>query len=151
MIELWRNSEPNNLSGKIMQLEETEKKLRDSESKLARLRSRNNAMASKGHPDKETRSVKAERRSTSPINRIQGSSSEQRISKPKLLVPAVTPKVSQPFISGGSSGKALATSDHTNSSVKGKKDDALRISPKKEVVEVKEKGTKRKFGEPLYF
>lgn len=160
------------------QLEEAEKRLQDSESKLARLRgvvsSKNNEVngtksvkvekrsispvsskqpQSKAEPDSGTKRVKVERRSTSPVHVTDGPSRKQLQSKPELLIPAVTPKVSQPVISASTkSSRSSASpaqvsslvSNHSNDAVKEKGDKTLRITSDCEIVQKQEKGTKRK-------
>ncbi|GMN60471.1 hypothetical protein TIFTF001_029559 [Ficus carica] len=161
-----------------MKLEEAEKRLQDSESKLARLRgvvsSKNNEVngtksvkvekrsispvsskqpQSKAEPDSGTKRVKVERRSTSPVHVTDGPSRKQLQSKPELLIPAVTPKVSQPVISASTkSSRSSASpaqvsslvSNHSNDAVKEKGDKTLRITSDCEIVQKQEKGTKRK-------
>lgn len=168
-----------------MQLEEAEKRLQDSESKLARLRgvvsSKNNEVngtksvkvekrsispvsskqpQSKAEPDNGTKRVKVERRSTSPVHVTDGPSRKQLQSKPELLIPAVTPKVSQPVISASTkSSRSSASpaqvsslvSNHSNDAVKEKGDKTLRISSDCEIVQKQEKGTKRKLGKYSLF
>ncbi|KAJ7945619.1 Transducin family protein / WD-40 repeat family protein [Quillaja saponaria] len=136
-----------------MQLEEAEKRLRDSESKLVRLRGKNSAVSSKSCLQSGTASVKMERRSTSPMRVNEGSSRKQCESKPKLLVPAVTPKISQPILLAGSSARAsvssgsqtsLSVSTQSTSSVKVTDEKSHRMFAEKDYSEIKEKGTKRK-------
>ncbi|PRQ16853.1 putative transcription factor WD40-like family [Rosa chinensis] len=131
-------------------LVEAEKRLNESQTKLARLRSQNKAASTKVSPSNGIKSVKEERRSMSPIplrSRPQ--------SKTELLIPAVTPKVSQPPKVAGSSGKAQvssssqaspAVSSQSISASKEKGDKSYRSSSKQDV-EVQDKGTKRKFEE----
>lgn len=105
--------------------------MQDSESQLARLRGQSNALTSVTRLDDGIKAVKTERRSISPVkNRHQ--------SKPELIIPAVTPKVSQKPIK--SSSKAEASPPVTG----GKSDKSRR--EQQSIVEVKDKGTKRKFG-----
>jgi hypothetical protein len=136
-----------------VQLEEAEKRLHDSQSKLARLRSRSNAVPSKASLENGSKNVKAERRSTSPIP-IHGTSSRNLPkSKPELLIPAVNPKIPQVIKSSNDSGPQASPSVSTRSNspmrVKGNK--PSRVSSQMEVVEIEDKGTKRKFGEACLF
>lgn len=132
-----------------MQLKEADKRLHDSQSKLARLRGRNDVVSSKSNMDSGTKSVKVERGSASPIHRNEGSSSKAQ-SKPELLIPAVTPKISQPMKLAGSSSQAgPLVPSHSNSSMKAKGDLPSRTISEQEVVESQDRGTKRKFGKTL--
>ncbi|KAM6600311.1 hypothetical protein CsatA_019920 [Cannabis sativa] len=174
----------NRLSYYQSQLEEAEKRLLDSETKLARLRgsvsSKKNAdnghksikmerrsvspshqnessskqLQSKSIVDNGTKSVKVERRSSSPVRNNENSSRKQLQSKPELLIPAVTPKTSQPLVSSGSKTSRSSTvqasssvSNLSNSAVKAKGDKSSRIYSERETTKTheKEKGTKRKF------
>lgn len=136
-------------------LVEADKRLNESQTKLARLRSQNKAVSTKASPSNGIKSVKEERRSTSPIHLSESSSRNQPQSKTELLIPAVTPKVSQPTKLSGSSGKAQVSSSsqaspsvssQSFSATKAKGDKPYRSSSKQEV-EVQDKGTKRKFEE----
>lgn len=140
-----------------MQLVEADKRLNESQTKLARLRSQNKAVPTKASPSNGIKSVKEERRSTSPIHLSESSSRNQPQSKTELLIPAVTPKVSQPTKLSGSSGKAQVSSSsqaspsvssQSFSATKAKGDKSYRSSSKQEV-KVQDKGTKRKFGKTL--
>ncbi|PON97474.1 hypothetical protein TorRG33x02_066760 [Trema orientale] len=121
------------------QLDEAEKRLSDSESKLARLRgavsskkyvdngaksiklesgsitpvhideSSSKQPQSKSEVDNGTKSVKVERRSLSPVRINENSSRKQLQSKPELLIPAVIPKTSQPLTSAGSKASRSST------------------------------------------
>lgn len=136
-----------------MQLEEAEKRLQDSESKLARLRGQTNAVSSRTCLDDGIKTVKTERRSTSPIDRNEGPSKNQHQSKPELLIPAVQPKTLHPTPLPRSSAKAPITSSseaspsvHTSSSSRLKSEKPHRLSSEQHSTEIKDKGTKRKFG-----
>ena len=130
---------------KCLQLEEAEKRLRDSESKLARLRgavsskkdvdngtksiklesgstiplhlneSSSKHTQSKSEVNNETKSVKVERRSLSPVRINESSSRKQLQSKPELLIPAVIPKTSQPLTSAGGKTSRNSTSQVSSS------------------------------------
>uniref|UniRef100_A0A2N9FCA4 Uncharacterized protein n=1 Tax=Fagus sylvatica TaxID=28930 RepID=A0A2N9FCA4_FAGSY len=135
------------------QLEETEKRLNDSQSKLARLRSNSNAVSSKGDVQNGTKKLKVERRSPSPIRKSEDSSRHQPQSKPELLIPSVNPRFSQPINLARSSAKASSSSStqsspsistQSYSAMKSKGDIPSRVSSE-EVVNIQEKVTKRKF------
>ncbi|KAE8123778.1 hypothetical protein FH972_018707 [Carpinus fangiana] len=129
------------------QLEEAEKRLHDSQSKLARLRSRSNAVPSKASLENGTKNVKVERRSTSPIPIHGASSRNLPKSKPELLIPAVNSKIPQVIKSSNDSGTQASPSVSTqsNSPMRGKGNKPSRVSSQMEVVEIEDKGTKRKF------
>jgi hypothetical protein len=84
---------------------EADKRLNESQTKLARLRSQNKAVPTKTSPSNGIKSVKEERRSTSPIHLSESSSRNQPQSKTELLIPAITPKVSQPTKLSGPVGR----------------------------------------------
>ncbi|XP_062091508.1 uncharacterized protein LOC133797577 isoform X2 [Humulus lupulus] len=164
------------------QLEEAEKRLLDSETKLARLRgavpskkyidngdksiklerrsvspvhqneSSSKQLHSKSIVDNGIKSVKVERRSSSPVRNNENSSRKQLQSKPELLIPAVTPKTSEPLMLSGSktsrSSAAQASSsvsNLSNSAVKARGDKSSRVYSERETTKTQEKGTKRKF------
>lgn len=129
------------------QLEEAEKRLHDSQSKLARLRIQSKAVPSKASLENGTKNVKAERRSTSPIPIHKASSRNLPQSKPELLIPAVNPKIPQVIKSSNGSGTQASPSASTqsNSPMKVKGNKPSRVSSQLEVVEIEDKGTKRKF------
>ncbi|XP_027356294.1 uncharacterized protein LOC113865752 [Abrus precatorius] len=140
------------------QLEEAEKRLQDSESKLARLRGQSNAVLGKSSLNDGIKIVKTECRSNSPIDRNEGSYKNQNQSKPELLIPSVNPKISQPVLLQRSSAKAsinssseaspvVHTSPITGSSSRAKSDKSHshRLSSEQQKVEIKDKGTKRKY------
>ncbi|KAH9770284.1 WD REPEATS REGION domain-containing protein [Citrus sinensis] len=87
------------------QLEEAEKRLEDSQSKLARLRCQDNVVSSRSSPANGTNSVKVERRSISPVRINEGSSRNKSQSRTELLIPAVNPKISEPIKSTWSGAK----------------------------------------------
>lgn len=143
-----------------MQLDEAEKRLQDSESKLARLRGQ--TVSSRSTLDDGIKTLKTERRSNSPIDRNEGSTKNRHQSKPELLIPSLNPKISQPVLLPKSSSKASITSSSeatpgvhnspiTGGSSRGKSDKSQsnRLSSEQQKTEVKEKGTKRKFGKKL--
>ncbi|KAH7522495.1 uncharacterized protein LOC107423487 [Ziziphus jujuba] len=135
----------NRISYYQSQLKEAEKRLNDSQSKLARLRGQKNAVPYKNKMDNGSKSVKVERRSTSPIHKNEGSTSKAQ-SKPELVIPAVTPKISQPMKWAGSGSQAgPLVPSHSNSSMKAKGELPSRTISEREVVESQDKGTKRKF------
>lgn len=141
--------------GKWIQLEEAEKRLNESQTKLARLRSQKKAVSTKASPSNGVKTVKEERRSVSPVRAVPLRSQPQ--SKTELLIPAVAPRVSQPPNVAGTSGKAQVSSgsqasalvsSQSNSAGKEKGDKSYRSSSKQDV-EVQDRGTKRKFGKTL--
>lgn len=129
-----------------MQLEEAERRLHDSQCKLARLRGQRQ---SQGSLENGAKNVKVERRSSSPVHINRSSSRNQPQSKPELLIPAVNPKLSQPMKSSNSSGTQATSSVSTqsNSAMKVKGEKPSRVSSELEDVEIHDKGTKRKLGE----
>ena len=140
------------LFGKRMQLEEAEKRLKESQTKLARLRSQKKSESSNAPPSSGTKSVKEERRSTSPVPLRS-----QPQSRTELLIPAVAPRVLQPPKVAGSSGRgqvssnsqaSASVSSQSNSAGKEKGDKSYRSSSKQDV-DVQDRGTKRKFGKTL--
>lgn len=131
-----------------MQLDESEKRLHDSQSKLARLRSRNSALSSKNSLRNGTETVKVERRSASPVDDDDRSSRSRLHSKTELLIPSVNPKISQPVKSTGSAMKAPYSSSAQASPLKVKGERSYRKSPEPEA-EGQDRGTKRKFGSIL--
>ncbi|KAF7834032.1 U5 small nuclear ribonucleoprotein 40 kDa protein-like [Senna tora] len=152
-----RTREVKNLRQRISyytsQLEEAEKRLQDSESKLARLRGQANVVSSRSSLGEGTKTVKKER-SDSPIPKNEGSSKSQHQSKPELLIPSVSPKISQPILLPGSSTKASVNSSsqaspsvstHSITGSKMKTNKSIRPSTQQEDIKTKEKGTKRKF------
>ncbi|KHN09707.1 WD repeat-containing protein 48 like [Glycine soja] len=155
-----RTHEVKNLRHRIAyyktQLDEAEKRLQDSESKLARLRGQ--TVSSRSTLDDGIKTLKTERRSNSPIDRNEGSTKNRHQSKPELLIPSANPKISQPVLLPKSFSKASITSSSeatpgvhsspiTGGSSRGKSDKSHsnRLSSEQQKTEVKEKGTKRKF------
>lgn len=140
-----------------MQLEESEKRLHDSKSKLVRLRTQSNGLSSKGTAENGMKNLKVERRSTSPINITEDSSRHQPQSKPELLIPSVNPKVSQHINSAKFGAKpsnvystqsspSVSTQSYSAMKVKGDRPSRVSTEPEEEV-KIQDKGTKRKFGE----
>ncbi|KAK9187883.1 hypothetical protein WN944_019282 [Citrus x changshan-huyou] len=134
------------------QLEEAEKRLEDSQSKLARLRCQDNVVSSRSSPANGTKSVKVERRSISPVRINEGSSRNKSQSRTELLIPAVNPKISEPIKSTWSGAKDPSGSStqaspaaHSIGIVKVKGEKSHRNSSDSEIVEVRDRGTKRKF------
>ncbi|KAM0018694.1 putative transcription factor WD40-like family [Helianthus debilis subsp. tardiflorus] len=124
-----------------MQLEEAEKRLGETERKLAHLRSRGNAVPSTKVSENGVK-VKEERRSCSPTPTKTGVHSrngkpEQR---PQLVIPAVNPKPFVPVKMEETDSRSIPT--HSKSAVKEK---GHRISREHEGSETQSKGTKRKF------
>lgn len=126
LIDFVWNLYANWIIGNGYQVQEAEKKLLDSQVQLGRLRSKDNAVSSRNSLDNESRKVKVERRSTSPL---------RLPSRPELLIPAVNPKASQP-LKLADAGTQSRERSHGNSS-------------ERETVEVQDRGIKRKFGNSL--
>lgn len=159
-----------------MQLVEAEKRLEDSQTKLARLSGRSNAsVANKPSVENGIKKVKMERKSPSPVRLNEASSSSQPQSRTELVIPAVNPKVPQTVKSVGSGARiscgssahlsSLAPSngvvnvkvekpysaanvkvEKSNSAVKVKMEKCHRSSSDVEVVEIQDRGNKRKIG-----
>ena len=159
-----------------MQLVEAEKRLEDSQTKLARLSGRSNAsVTNKPSVENGIKKVKMERKSPSPVRLNGASSSSQPQSRTELVIPAVNPKVPQTVRSVGSGARiscgssaqlsSLAPSngvvnvkvekpysaanvkvEKSNSAVKVKMEKCHRSSSDVEVVEIQDRGNKRKIG-----
>ncbi|KAG6753302.1 hypothetical protein POTOM_043354 [Populus tomentosa] len=159
-----------------VQLVEAEKRLEDSQTKLARLSGRSNASAAnKPSVENVIKKVKMERKSPSPVRLNEASSSSQPQSRTELVIPAVNPKVPQTVRSVGSGARiscgssaqlsSLAPSngvvnvkvekpysaanvkvEKSNSAVKVKIEKCHRSSSDVEVVEIQDRGNKRKIG-----
>ncbi|KAI4343544.1 hypothetical protein L6164_010881 [Bauhinia variegata] len=153
-----RTREVKNLRQRISyytsQLEEAENRLQDSESKLARLRGQTYVASSRNCLTDEPKTIKMERRSISPVHRNEGSSRNQHHSKPELLIPAASPRISQPMLLQGSSAKASinsgsqvspSVSTHSTTGARVKTDKPQRLFTEQEHIEIKDRGTKRKF------
>ncbi|KAM2075665.1 hypothetical protein ACFX1T_038517 [Malus domestica] len=106
------------------QLGEAERRLTDTEIKLARLRRQDRVGSTRSSPGTGTNSVKVECRSTSPIHLYEGSSGKAPVSSSAQASPSV--------------------SSQSVSANRMKGDKSYRNSSKQEV-EVQDKGTKRKF------
>ncbi|KAF9597236.1 hypothetical protein IFM89_016377 [Coptis chinensis] len=136
------------------QLEEAEKRLNDSQSKLARLRKKDSNGPSKSLSDCR-KNVKEEAKASSPVKFIESNPrATPSQSRPQLVIPAVNPKIAQPVklpessvkASVGSGNRAIASfSTNSNGVTKIKGESSYRPSDDLEVVEVQDKGTKRKF------
>ncbi|CAL5204470.1 unnamed protein product [Lathyrus oleraceus] len=148
-----RTHEVSNLQKRISyyktQLDEAEKRLKDSESKLARLRGQTNSVKSAtrnvtnldNDENNGVVAVKKEPRSNSPVDRNERSyksNNRQSNSKTELVSPTVTPKISRSSKASGSE----STPPQVHTPVIGGKSDKSR--KEQQIVEVKEKGTKRK-------
>lgn len=133
--------------GNDVQLQDAEKRLRDSESKLARFRGQTNVVSSRSCGDDRAIAVKMERRSKSPIDRNEGSSKNQHQSRPELHIPNAAPKDSQPIPLSKSSAKSSMSSGAEAS--RGKSDKSHRLASGQQNIEIQDKGTKRKFGKTL--
>ncbi|KAI9114320.1 hypothetical protein K1719_014548 [Acacia pycnantha] len=149
-----RTSEVQHLRQRISyytsQLEEAEKRLKDSESQLARLRGQPNVAASRSCVDDRTKIVKLEPNSPIHINEAPPIAHNNR--KPKLLIPDVIPPSSQNILQR-TSGKASISTDSESSpslssratiGAKVKEEKSQEVSTDEEVKDIKYKGTKRK-------
>ncbi|KAJ1404980.1 WD40/YVTN repeat-like-containing domain superfamily [Sesbania bispinosa] len=129
------------------QLEEAEKKLRDSQSKLARFRAKANASLL----DVETKTIKTEHESNgSTIHKNEGSAKNHH------TIPAASPKTSQSIhlpgsrssakasVTPGSQAKPPAFSAHSIAGSTVKYDKSQRLSTEHDDTEIKGKGAKRK-------
>jgi hypothetical protein len=141
-----------------MQLDEAEKRLKDTESKLARLRGQTNPVQSTtlnltnsdnndNNNNNGILAVKTERRSNSPIDRNEHSYKSNNQSKPALVIPAVTPKISRPPAAARASCSARVTPPVSSASVTAGKSDKPRREQQND--QVKDRRTKRKFGKPF--
>jgi hypothetical protein len=137
-----------------MQLDEAEKRLKDTESKLARLRGQTNPVQSttqnltnSDNNDNGILAVKTERRSNSPIDRNEHSYKSNNQSKPALVIPAVTPKISRPPAAARASCSGRVTPPVSSASVTAGKSDKPRREQQND--QVKDRRTKRKFGKPF--
>lgn len=128
-----------------MQLEEAEKRLKETERKLAHIRNRGNAIPSTKHSESGVK-VKEERRSCSPIKTSEHSRNGKHDQRPQLVIPAVNPKLSVPIKIEESGTKSI--SSHGKSNVKER---GSRIPSDKEDAETQSRGTKRKFGTICHF
>ncbi|GMI76661.1 hypothetical protein like AT5G50970 [Hibiscus trionum] len=123
------------------QLAEAEGRLQDSQSKLANLRGRRISFSS-DDASLATKRAKLEQRVIG-AEHIHGDSENQQ-SRTKLLIPSVSPAISQPMNSGGLVAKTNIPLEKTAASVKVKVEESNLSSMDIEVVEIKDRGTKRK-------
>lgn len=139
---------------KGVQLEQAEKKLRDSESKLVLIRRENNVASSRYNVENEMKKVKVESQSCASFETVEEAVKSQTQPRSELLIPAVKPKISQPIKladsgtkgSMASGGRAsTSVSRHVNSN--GKVEKVQRVQ---EAVENQDKVTKRKLGNILF-
>ncbi|KAF6158755.1 hypothetical protein GIB67_040269 [Kingdonia uniflora] len=101
------------------QLEQAERKLNDSLSKLARLRSRDNSTGSKNLLGDGSVNVKVDRKTSGPVTPISTNESNSRSqvqSRPQLVIPAVNPKIAQPVKLAESNSKSTVGSGSRASS-----------------------------------
>ncbi|XP_021673430.2 uncharacterized protein LOC110659707 isoform X2 [Hevea brasiliensis] len=150
-----------NISGHVstiihlsLQLQQAEKRLSETEVRLARLRGQSIAAPSKASIGNRNKSAKMEFRSTSPIHAIESASRNQPQLRTELLIPAANPKISQHIKLAGSSmkfsvgsGAQSSASTHTNTLSKLKAEKSCRSSPDAQVNEVQDRETKRKLEE----
>ncbi|KAF2311636.1 hypothetical protein GH714_025409 [Hevea brasiliensis] len=132
-------------------LQGAEKRLHETEARLARLRGQSNAISSKASLGNGTKSAKMECRSTSPIHAIQSASRSQPQSRNEGLFPAANPSTSQSIKLAGSSAKVFVRSGSqslpstpTDTLPKLKAEKSYMSSLDEEVVEIQDRGTKRK-------
>ncbi|CAK9327258.1 unnamed protein product [Citrullus colocynthis] len=125
------------------QLEEAEKRLRDSEFKLARLRRQGNAVPSRDSLKSRAVSVKVEQT-------VNEGSKPQPVSKPELVIPAVVPKTSQNSALAGNgaktsnSSRAQSSPSHIKNVTKVEGDKNIGNSSLRETSNTSDRGTKRK-------
>ncbi|KAL5707911.1 hypothetical protein ACHQM5_018760 [Ranunculus cassubicifolius] len=138
------------------QLEQAERRLNDSQSKLARLRSRDNLSGSRKSIGESSGIVKEVPKIFSPVKIEESPSRRQSQVRPQLVIPAVNPKIAQPVkvvepslrSSVGSGSQApVSTSSQTNGVRKVKEEFSSKPSADVEVVVVQAKGRKRKLEE----
>lgn len=121
------------------ELEESEKRLNDSQRKLARLRNRGNALPSTNISQNGVK-VKEERRSCSPVKINEHSRNGKHEERPQLVLPAVNSKQTVSIKTEETGSKSVGT--YSKSIVKEK---VNRVPPEQERGESQSKGTKRKF------
>ncbi|XP_077228821.1 uncharacterized protein LOC143861780 isoform X2 [Tasmannia lanceolata] len=128
------------------QLQEAERRLRDSESQLARLRSRHNVAGSSKTMTNGVGNVKVEHRSASLIH-IEDNPSQTHIqSRPQLLIPAVNPKIAPSVkLSEAFMKTSVAPASQSSSEGKQKGNASRRPLSEPETMELQDKVTKRKF------
>ncbi|XAR50392.1 hypothetical protein NMG60_11004703 [Bertholletia excelsa] len=136
------------------QLDRAERRLKDSHSKLARLRGCKDVTSSKNPEGDETKNNEVEQRSASPVQIAEKSSQNRAQSRPELVIPAPKPKGSQPITLAGSGIKVssgyhsqagISATSNTNNAVKVKGEKSCRISSEQEATKIQAKGAKRKF------
>ncbi|THG03762.1 hypothetical protein TEA_003737 [Camellia sinensis var. sinensis] len=108
-------------------LDQAERRLEDSQSKLARLKGCNGVISSKNPQGDDVKDVKVEQRSTSPIHK-------------RSALKASSDSHAQARIS---------VSSHANNIMKLKEEESCGISSEQEAIEIQAKGTKTKFGVQL--
>ncbi|GLU20813.1 hypothetical protein SLE2022_369950 [Rubroshorea leprosula] len=133
------------------ELAQAEKRLEDSQSKLARLRGQQIVASPSGPVAISNGHVKVEHGSTSPLHINEGSKS-QAYSRTELVIPSVNQKISQPLKSVGSAMKAISgsggeenPSSSSKSATKVNAEKSARHSSNLGVAEMKDRGAKRKF------
>ncbi|KAF2311592.1 hypothetical protein GH714_025077 [Hevea brasiliensis] len=129
----------------------SKKRLHETEARLARLRGQSNAISSKASLGNGTKSAKMECRSTSPIHAIESASRSQPQSRNEGLFPAANPSTSQSIKLAGSSAKVFVRSGSqslpstpTDTLPKLKAEKSYISSLDEEVVEIQDRGTKRR-------
>ncbi|KAL7602087.1 hypothetical protein Lser_V15G21244 [Lactuca serriola] len=154
------------------ELDESEKRLEETQRKLARLRSRGNPVASTNISSQNGVKVKEERRSCSPVkiktsehslpnhgdrDRGNGNSSASKSympdlpkipkqeQRPQLVIPAVNPKPSPPIKMAETATKPSTSVPTYAKSIVKEKGHRNRTPHEQEAVETPSKGTKRKF------
>ncbi|KAL6996833.1 hypothetical protein U1Q18_006962 [Sarracenia purpurea var. burkii] len=136
------------------ELDQAQRRLEGTQSKLARIRRKKSVSSSKNTLGDVIHDAKIEQRSISPIQIREDSSKNQPQSRPQLIIPAVTPKNSQPIKTmasftndskGSHAQSGMLVPSPPNSTIKVKGDKSHRTPSEPEVTEVQTKGTKRKF------
>nr|XP_016460976.1 PREDICTED: uncharacterized protein LOC107784361 [Nicotiana tabacum] len=136
--------------------DQAEKRLEETQLKLARLRGRENIATSTSSRGNGTNPVTAKRRSPSPIQINEGSSHSLSETKPRQdsntpfrKSPAPDRKMASPFQKNEYTSRSVAQAGgsgfaHGTSMARLKEDKSQR-TPEKEASEIQSKGTKRKF------
>ncbi|KAL4566723.1 hypothetical protein LXL04_030846 [Taraxacum kok-saghyz] len=124
-------------------LDESEKRLEETQRKLARLKGRSNPILSTKSSQNSVK-VKEERRSCSPVKTIPTDQNKnpKHEQRPQLVIPSVNPKSSAPIKIETGNKPSTSVPSYAKSIVKEK---GHRISREQETVETPSKGTKRKF------
>ncbi|KAA3458198.1 protein tipD-like [Gossypium australe] len=129
------------------QLVEAEERFQDSQSKLARLRGRR-FLASSNASLLATKRVRVEQRIVSPEH-INIGSENLLLPKTELIIPNVSPKISQPIKPEGLVAKTIIDLEETAASNRAVRKRAKKSNTSSttdvEVVEIKDGGTERKF------